>query len=326
MNQIAHAPGKVRFWVRPYEFEGDGSNGAAVAAASIEVGGKARAFWIKTLENRLFFREIGRDENWSFGAVDELSDAEKSDLPGTLARVLASENYGRVLLPYDARRPCLFLATPDERVLLLAPRASIRAQGAWMPQNAARARPFIERPPSIFNSLSSKNCRGQNTIDQAFTEISQLPIRVIRRRWARGTQSEWERVFKAFSQYWWRHLHRASELEEQVRWELQSAWAMQSPTIHLREFYRSYGRFHWLICEKPLRSRAEFICRQFLFVGQGKCEQTDYSGLDRVEPRSLHCTVSQPTHHETLEANLYLRDWIYQKLPPAKAKKWLDFP
>ena len=311
----------ARFWVRPYEFEGDGSHGVAAAVASIEIGGKMRTFWLKTLENRLFFREIERDGSWNFGALDELGEAEQSDLPRALARVLASENYGRVVLPRDVQRPCLFLATPDERVWLLAPRSSIRVQGVWTPQKSALVRPFIERSVGVFESLSSKKCRGQKTIVQALAEISQLPIPTIRRRWARGTPQEWERVVKAFFHLWWSHFHRASEVTEQSQWELRSAWALQNSCFHRGELY--YGRFHWFAFAAPLQRRADFICKEFLFVGQGKCKQTDYLGRDSVEPRSLYGTVSQPTHHEILEAHLFLRDWINERLPPEKAHRWL---
>ena len=321
MNQIATSPDNARFWVRPYEFEGDGSHGAAEDVASLEVGGKTRTFWLKTLENRLFFREIGRDENWNFGALDELSETEKLDLPSALARVLANESYGRVVLPRDVQRPCLFLATRDERALLLAPGCSLRAQGAWMPQNSARARPFLDRSPGVFESLNLKKCRGQLTIDQAFAEIYQLPIRVIRCRWLRGTQPEWERVVKAFFHLWWTHFHAALEADEPIQWELQSAWAMQAPQFYLKKplyhgFYRS--DFQW-----SLESRADFLRTQFLFVGQGK--EIKYLGMDITGACALHGIVSQPTHHEILEAHLFLRDWINQKLPSAKAKKWLDF-
>ena len=321
MNKDATSLAGARFWVRPYEFEGDGSTGAADDVASLEVGGKTRTFWLKTLENRLFFREIGRDENWNFGALELLTN---DDLPLELERVLASENYGRVVLPNDARRPCLFLATPDERVLLLAPRSFICAQGVWMPQNSARARLFLDRSPAIFGSLSFDKCRGQKTIKQAFAEIYQSPIRVIRRRWLRGTQSEWECVVKAFFLLWWTHLHTASDADEPIRWELQSAWAMQAPQFYLKEpLYHGFHRsdFQW-----PLESRADFLRTQFLFVGQGKYKHTDYLERDSVEARTISGIVSQPTHHEILESHLFLRDWINQKLPPAKAKRWLDFP
>ena len=60
----------ARFWVRPYEFEGDGSTGAAQAMETVNVGGRERTFWLKELEDRLFFREVGRGEEWNFGSLE----------------------------------------------------------------------------------------------------------------------------------------------------------------------------------------------------------------------------------------------------------------
>jgi hypothetical protein len=59
----------ANFWVRPFQFRGDGSSGAAHAFARIEIGGKEREFWLKVVENRLFFAKriavrIGRSGVW----------------------------------------------------------------------------------------------------------------------------------------------------------------------------------------------------------------------------------------------------------------------
>ena len=310
----------ARFWVRPFEFEGDGSLGAADDVASLEVGGKMRTFWLKRLDGRLFFREIGRDENWNFGTLDPLAE---SDLPAVLARALKSESYGRVVLPKDMSRPCCFVATPDSKFQLVVPNSHITARGAWSPQRSSLSRPFIERAPGVYGMLASRPLyRQSKDVHNAFGELSQISIPVIRRRWSRGSEQEWEQVSRAFFHRWWPHFSLSPD-SPVLHWELKSAWSMEGSDFRQIELW---GHWAYFVQWPPnLKRRANVMSKQFSFVGQGKTEQLDKWGRNITGPRLLRGRVSPPTHHETLEAHLLLRDWINERLPLAKAKEWLDF-
>ena len=306
---------RARFWVRPYEFEGDGSTGAADDVAALEVGGQTRTFWLKTLEGRLFFREVGRDEAWNFGALEI---ARSDDLAAELARVLASENYGRVVLLQNIRRPEYLLAAPNERFQTCITHAQVTLTGRWKPQKSARIRHFLDWPLGVFGSINYNNVQP---VSLEFVEaLLQAPIAVVAARWTRGSQQEWERVINAVLVCGLAHFCEESDQWSAI-WDLQSAWA------HGEMYFSCRYEIHSLLQVMPdfspfsrfVQQRARFLKNDFCFVGQDK----DSGGNCR--PLTLQGTVTAPTHHEILEAHVFLRDWINQRLPPTKARRWLDF-
>lgn len=317
MQNSATSPNNARFWVRPYEFEGDGSTGAALDVATVEVAGKTRTFWLKTLENRLFFRETGRDENWNFGAIEELSESEKSDLPMALANVLTSENYGRVVLPSFASRPKYLLVSPDDKFSTRVPNVSATWQSDWKPQSSARVRPFLDWSPGVFGSIA--NYQRQQIPPDYFAMLQQTPVPVMNAYWARGSQPEWERVVKSFFVY---YLSRSAEPSEpsSLTWRLHSAWSLGEMSFwHYQGFPKPIWMFPNFGISRSMQKRLRFIKGEFRFAGQ----KEGVNGSCR--PLTLQGIVTQPTHHEILEAHLYLRDWIHQRLPPERARQWLDF-
>ena len=326
MNNSARSPSGARFWVRPYEFEGDGSPGAAADVASLQVGGKTRMFWLKTLENRLFFREVERDEQWNFGALEELSDAEKLDLPLALANVLASENYGRVVLPFDAPRPCLFLAGMNNQFWFSATRSQARKHGDWKPHKSNKKAEFLDRPAKYFQQLrepSSEHAHERQS--ELFADLHALPKPSVRRQWLLGSEQECRLTMTAFFHLWWAHFRETNELEAPILWRLYSAWAMNS--MDLRRLHPNWNYWTRVALESPpLQRRADWLVTQFYFSGQDKSREKGSSGQKLgFGPHVISGVVSEPTHHEILEAHLFLRDWINQRLPPAKARRWLDF-
>lgn len=97
--------------------------------------------------------------------------------------------------------------------------------------------------------------------------------------------------------------------------------------MELRRF-NSWGFWSTVsFSSSPLRRRAQGLIDQFCWIGAGKMNATGSWG-QKIDfgPRALRGSVTAPTHHEILEAHVFLREWVNQKLPPAKAKKWLDFP
>lgn len=326
MQNSATSRDNARFWVRPYEFEGDGSLGVATDVASLEVAGKTRTFWLKMLENRLFFREVGRDESWNFGAIEELNDSEKSDLPMALANVLANENYGRVVLPGEAPRPCLYLVGPDSRFWFGSPQNQLQERGVWSPHKATRFQIFLERPARYFKTLVECNSEhGFDKEQELFAQLYKLPRPILRPKWIVGSEQEWRRVVTAFFHFWWPQFREEFESEDLIEWQLWSAWAMEPMELNR---FSSWG--YWIpvsYSAPPLRRRAQYLIDQFCWIGAGKTKATGCWG-QKIDfgPHALRGTVSSPTHHEILEAHVFLRDWINQRLPAKQARRWLEFP
>lgn len=325
MPTNAVSPANARFWVRPYEFEGDGSNGVAADVASLEVAGKTRNFWLKALDNRLFFREVGRDENWNFGAIEELRKSEKSDLPLALANVLANENYGRVVLPGEAPRPCLYLVKPDNKFWFGSPQTQLHERGVWSPHKATRPQAFIERPTGYFKTLA--DCNSEHAFDreqELFAPLYKMPLPTLRQNWVVGSEQEWRRVVTAFFHFWWPKFREQGEFKELIAWQLRSAWPMEP--MELKRLTR-WG--YWATvsyASPPLRRRAQWLTEQFCWIGAGKTKASSSWG-HKLDFGScvLQGAVSAPTQHEIVEAHLLLRDWINPRLPPEQARKWLEF-
>ena len=317
MNQDLAA---ARFWVRPFEFEGDGSTGAAADVASLEVGGKTRMFWLKTLHNRLFFREIGRDESWNFGALEALSEPEKSDLPLALAHVLASDNYGRVLLPDSPPMPCYLLNAPDGRVRCGVPRSALHAFFERKHPHTMWNNHFLDWRPGAFKVIGtshSLHCNAPEFVEK----LDDIPVPSIGARWERGSQQEWRDVLQAFFFRQWPYLRRFGDANFAVQWRYQGEWAMGNSFFryHRVDLSSAIAWMNDCELEKPEARRLRFIQNQFCFGGQ---EENGYGGC---KPLWLNGTIHAPTHHEILEAHLYLRDWIGQRLPLERARQWLDF-
>ena len=329
MNANATSPAKARFWVRPYEFEGDGSHGAAEDVASLEVGGKTRTFWLKTLENRLFFREVGRDENWNFGAREELSDAEKSDLPLALARVLASENYGRVVLLKEELCPCFGLAHPDGQVRCHVPNHSLNVIRRWKPTVFAGPEPKPESQQQNFLDWNLNDI-GLDSPSQLFHEfrhfLKNIPTPIIEFQWIRGSHQEMNDILKSFIVHYWSELVANCPFTETVRcigWNYTTAWQMREPQFYLTCYFDIQlhrGQYLWLGKTPEIQKFLDAIVEQFHLIGQGE-NPTD----KKCCPYTAKEKISAPTHHEILEAHLFLRDWINQRLPPERARQWLDF-
>ena len=320
MNQTVISPAEARFWVRPYEFEGDGSHGAAADVASLEVGGKMRTFWLKTLENRLFFREVGRDENWNFGALDELSETEKLDLPAALARVVANENYGRVVLPMSVPRPCYLLVTPDGRIRCGVPQNSLHAFFERKPSHTMFDNHFLDWRPGAFHVISTHHALYAKVPD-FWHELADIRAPLISARWATGSQQEWESAIQAFFFRCWSQLTYSNDASFCVLWEVQSAWSMGEPRCN---FYCSAALLmragEQISLNRYPKKRLRFIEKKMSFVGQ-----QEGNWRSHIQPLNLSGIIHAPTNHEILEAHLYLRDWIHQRLPPERARQWLDF-
>ena len=324
MNKDATSLDKARFWVRPYEFEGDGTTGAALAAAAcIEVGGKTRTFWIKTLENRLFFREIGRDDGWNFGALEKLSEAEQSDLPTALARVLARESYGRVVLLEGENRPCFGLASPNGQVQCLVPDHQLSTVSRWKMSTTGKElgyesqeTPLIDwQPGSLYINKTSQ------LFHEFRRDLKSLPAPLIEVKWVRGSHQEVENILKSFLVYHWRVLTDFPDNVIHMEWRHSTAWQMQNSAVFLSVHFDFRPHFPYGISQlytPRMQQLLEAINRRFLVVGQGEHQGKCYRYTAKGR-------VSEPTHHEILEAHLYLRDWINERLPPKQARKWLDF-
>ncbi len=319
MTATANPLDQARFWVRPYEFEGDGSHGAANSIASLEVTGKTRTFWLKTLENRLFFREVGRDESWNFSAIEELRESEKSDLPTALANVLASENYGRVVLPDGLWRAHHLLVAPDDRLWTLVGGVEVSPESRWKSQKSARARHFLDWPPGVFSSITRYRFHPAGLPD-FLAELNRSPVPSIAPCWLLGSQQEWERVIKSL--FICCGLGASEPVEKSsIVWDLSSAYSQHgmifgflwqmSDMLEISPSFNLYSR--------PIEQRARFIINQFSFIGQ-----THYNG-ENCRAFKIEGVINAPTNHEILEAQLYLRDWINQRLPPEQARRWLDF-
>ncbi len=313
----------ARFWVRPYEFEGDGSTGAALDVATVEVGGKTRTFWLKTLENRLFFREIGRDENWNFGALDELDDAEHSDLPSALANVLARENYGRVVLPDSPLCPSYLLAAPAGRIRCAVPQNSLHAFFERKYPHTMFNNHFLDWRPGAFQVISTYHSL-QNNVPEFLEKTDNIPTPKISAHWSVGSQAEWERTLQAVCLCHWPNLNHNGNLVA-IEWNLQSACAIKEMAFQYEFEFTTRPSQWWIQTPLPraLQGRLRYVRKQNLFVGQ--TENIHRHILPRILPIEISGTIHAPTHHEILEAHFYLRDWINQRLPPESARQWLDF-
>ncbi len=322
MNQIATSPDNARFWVRPYEFEGDGSHGAAENVASLEVGGKTRTFWLKTLENRLFFREVGRDENWNFGAIDELSDAEKSALPSALARVLASENYGRVVLPDSPSSPFYLLAALDGRIRCDVPKHSLHAFFDHKYPHTMWNNSFLDWRPGAFQKIGTFHSIRYNAPE--FSEkLGDIPVPVIAAHWSVGSQKEWEHMLQTLCFCFWPEFNNIEDLVA-IEWYLQSDFSMKDGLFLCGlEFATDIPSETQRPLLHALQRRLRYVRKQNLFAGQKRNPRPNM--LPFIVPEEISGTIHAPTHHEILEAHLYLRDWINQRLPPERAREWLDF-
>ena len=321
MNKDATSLASARFWVRPYEFEGDGSTGAALDVAAVEVGGKTRTFWLKALENRLFFREIERDENWNFGALELLTN---DDLPLELERVLASENYGRVVLPDSPLCPCYLLVAPAGRIRCAVPRNSLHAFFERKPPHTMFNNHFLDWRPGAFQVISTYHSLRDN-VPEFLEKTDDIPTPKIPAHWFVGSQAEWKRALQSLFFCYWPNLNHSGDLVA-IEWNLQSACAIKEMAFRY-EFEFTTRPSQWRT--QPPLSRAfqrqiRYVRKQNLFVGQ--TENIHRHILPRILPIEISGTIHAPTNHEILEAHLFLRDWINQKLPPEKAKKWLDFP
>ena len=187
-------PQNARFWVRPYEFEGDGSTGAAEDVVSLEIGGRLRTFWLKSLEGRLFFREVGRNEDWNFGALD-VSDG--GDLPRVLVSVLESERYGRVVLPLEAPRPCFLLAASRGQIQCRVPARQLSASTERTPPHTMFDSAFLDWAPKSFGVIASDHFLSAE-VPNFWNELTQSAAPVIEPHWARGSLQEWKRTMRAF--------------------------------------------------------------------------------------------------------------------------------
>lgn len=318
MNQITIAPDNARFWVRPYEFEGDSSHGAADDVASLEVGGKTRTFWLKTLENRLFFREIGRDENWNFGALEELSESEKSDLPMALANVLANENYGRVVLAVSTPRPCLLLAAPDGRVRCGVPQNSLHAFFERKRSHTMFNNHFLDWRPGAFYVISTYHALYEK-VPEFWHELANIPVPLLSAHWATGSRNEWERTLQALFFCFWPEFTKTDELL-MVKWNLQSACMISDMAFRYEFEFANRPSQWWIRHPLPvtLQRRLRYVRKQNRFVGQE-------GGYYKITPLEISGIIRAPTHHEILEAHFQLRDWVSGHLPPERVRQWLDF-
>ncbi len=318
--KAAFALANARFWVRPYEFEGDGSTGAAADVVTLEVAGKTRTFWLKALENRLFFREVGRDEDWNFGALEELDEAEKSDLPAALAKVLASENYGRVVLPVSVPRPCFLLVSPDGRIRCGVPQSSPHAIFERKAPHTMWTNRFLDWKPGAFHVIGTPHLLKAKVPD-FMAELAKTECPLIDAHWAAGSQQEWENLIKAFFHEHWSQAEQNNKAPFCVLWELDSACSTREMDL---DFYRAYlplsaRRGDIFVLHRDSRRLLRFIETQFRFVGQ------QANAWDYCAHLTLRGAVNSPTHHEILEAHLFLRGWIHQRLPPEQARQWLEF-
>ena len=319
MNKDATSLASARFWVRPHEFEGDGSTGAALDVAAVEVGGKTRTFWLKTLENRLFFREIGRDENWNFGALEPLTN---DDLPLELERVLASENYGRVVLPDSPLSPLYLLAVLDGRVRCGVPKHSLHAFFDHKYPHTMLNNHFLDWRPGAFQKISTSHSIHENAPEFS-EEIRDIPVPVIPAHWAMGSQAEWEHTLESLFFCFWSDFNNIEDLVA-VEWNLQSTFSMEDGLFRCELEFAKYISAE---TQRPLlyalHSRLRYVRKQNLFVGQ--TENIHRHILPRILPIEISGTIHAPTNHEILEAHLFLRDWINERLPPDKARQWLEF-
>lgn len=185
-----------------------------------------RAFWIKTLENRLFFREIGRDEAWNFGAIEELDAAEQSDLPMALANVLANENYGRVLLPASLPRPCYLLAAPDGRIRCGVPQNTLHAFFERKPSHTMFNNHFLNWRPRAFHVVGRPHFIEAEA-PRFWEELSKSSAPLVAAQWNRGSQPEWEKVLGAFFFRYWSQIEETSNAPFSIVWQLESSRSMR---------------------------------------------------------------------------------------------------
>lgn len=306
----------ARFWVRPYEFEGDGSNGEAQAMETLQVGGRERTFWLKELEGRLFFREVGRGEEWNFGSLEaaELRDFE---------RILEEERFGRVILPFGASRPCLLLVAANRRIVCLVLHSDIVVSDGWKKGDLPRNLAFLDWGIGHFEELLLSGVANIGSfgppINHLHRKMDRMPVVTHPEAWLRGSLDELENLFNALFFNCWEDLAYQECDEMKFSWELKSAWAMRPMEIYGSDLLSEVCN-----CESRippyLKPKVRFLLSHFLWVGQVE------SRYGRCEPRRILRTLQAPTFHERIEAHRILKEWVSQKMAPEEARDWLNFP
>ena len=306
----------ARFWVRPYEFEGDGSNGAAQAMETWPVGGRERTFWLKELEGRLFFREVGRGEEWNFGSLEA---AKLSDW----VRILEDENFGRVILPLEANRPCLLFVAANRKMVFLVPNSDVVAFNFWRMKDLPQDLAFYDWEMDVFKELWTDGIRiaGSSGTPKGHIRwrMNQLPIPTVPEMWIRGSQNEFIKLINSFCHLFWDELKSDSRQHDLFTWQLDSAWAMAEMKFATGDNFLLTLR-RGIQMPEQLKPKMKVLLEHFLWVGQENIN--NYA----TRPAGLGESLQAPTFHEKIEAHRILKEWVSDKMAPDEARDWLNFP
>ena len=336
----------ANFWVRPFQFRGDGSSGAAHAFARIETGGEMREFWLKVVENRLFFRETHRGQNWTFGCLERVGFVDESELVRALQLALEGGRFGRLIWPginaslFDAGSGSynegLFvcLATEAAQLHILAPGVGELAVGSTQWEGSRRNHFLDWRPEGVATLcksyrysrlLSNAGAELWKRYDPLLAHIPREPLLgPVPSRWIRGENPQLQMLIRALCVSMW-HRIALTDLRA-LRISLSSSYALRPMQLTI-----GCWNGHWNVLSSAphdngfpaiLRQRSRFVAQKFEFIGQ----QTNRHNELYVSPYKSQWQIDEPpTAHEQIEAQLLLREWISQKLPPEHVEGWLNF-
>ena len=333
----------MNFAIEPWEFRGADFDAAPHAIATLEVGEKTREFGLKMREGVIYFKEDARAPMWAVTQIwpDELKNDEES-LVKTWREAVARGDFGR----YVARN-FGFTGTQAHGVAAMIH----RADGAgWIKEyfDADWRQIPAYRGGKTFDVWGTKfQTASQRAIRHAMPKLLARTLPTLetlssQSRWLAGEPGEVERLFALAVRAWVRPFPDTPFLNLEADFEAHSikggggfvsnhnnwSWSAQlrfapgfRAFLELIENHNLWVGWQWSrgTLDSPL------VNAQTMEVGNREWGEMWRGNFGfEVPVLKLEAVVSSVlSAHETLETQLQLRDWLQDKVAPARLKSLL---
>ena len=315
---------KHQFILAPWEHRGAQFDARPDFVASLEIGGRERTFLLKVKRNALWFREAGRDANWTFGLLAPL-EADSEGAQGWAREPFLIEwfecelragNFGRVVVWDDFANylgSFVFLFGADGRGLAREPWDDGGLGFSWDASVRFELAEFLDWPFADFETLA-RGLGDDRALLHKFNwrDVPKDALEGEELHWICGSLAELERLTCALAFWLW-------------KWESDSvSFVYSSESEHgnagllfVNEKTASKGllSFPEHIAPGILTLAALFLdyhtpvgfCWEFQDAAGGR------NSWD-AEPLQISVSMEPPSAHEKLEAGLLLREWLRGKV------------
>ncbi len=325
-----------QFVLAPWEHRGATFDARPDFVTSLEIGGRERVWMLKVKQNALWFREAGRDANWTFGLFAPLEkSSEAAQIWARDAFILKwfeselrAGNFGRVVVwdefwTYLGR--FVFLFGADGRGLAREPWDDFGLDFRWDAAPQFRLGEFLDWPHADFEKLADGLDHNRALIKKfGDREVPTEQQQGEELHWICGSREELEMLTRALAFWAWNWENDNVTFFYSSESEHGSARCVSAVN---RRATGSLGSYREHMAPAILKLATLFLDYhtpvgfqwEFQDMGGGR-------GSWDAEPTEIDFTIQAPSAHEKLEAGLFLRAWLHGKVAESEIDGLLSAP